>query len=376
MLIQKLVEYAQHTGLAEADPYFESKDIRWLVVIDPAGAFVQLLRLGDEKRGLEYAVPKKVGGTAGGVATFGTDWPRFVLGYAEDQENVRKAERDFPAFTKLMNRAAEENPGVADFQAAKAFYADRKQTEAAWLAAADQKVKDADRLALSVTTSHNIPIFDTEAGRAFWRAYRHAQERAKPARGAVACLCCGRLLPPVLTSGSSITGPLQGGKTGAMKVASFNQRAFTSYGWEDNMNAAMCTACDFAFSQSLNHLLRDDNTPRTRIDQGGIAFGLWADAGSAVDCVEFFEDPNSAEAAGSAGYATLRRRSPWQHQPRRRRRLVRDLACCRLHIVGRVVHRLERDACGRPVGSRNAYRTRWEPVAEAIHREPLPGHGS
>jgi len=295
MLIQKLVEYAQQTGLAEADPYFEKKAIRWLVVIDPAGKFVQLLTLGDEKRGLEYSIPKKVGGAVGGVATFGTDNPRFVLGYAEDPENARKAERDFPAFIALINRAAKENPGVADFQAAKAFYADATQTEAAWLAAAEQRVKDADRVALAVTTSHNIPIFDTEAGRDFWRGYRDAQERAKPAQDAVLCLSCGRLLPPVLTSGA-ITVMLDGGNPTGTKIASFDKDAFTSYGWEQNKNAAMCADCDFAFTQGINHLLNRGNTPRTRIDQGGVAFEFWVDTGSAGEFVDLFEDPTSEEA--------------------------------------------------------------------------------
>ena len=91
MLITRLVEYAQNTGLADADPFFEKKPVRWLVELSPQGKFVQLLRLGDEKRGLEYNVPKKVGGNAGGVATFGTDNPRFVLGYTESADDAKKA---------------------------------------------------------------------------------------------------------------------------------------------------------------------------------------------------------------------------------------------------------------------------------------------
>ena len=121
MLISRLVEYAQNEGLTEADPFFETKAVRWLVVISPEGRFVQLLKLGDERRGLEYSVPKKVGGNAGGVATFATDNPRFVLGYTENSTEAdrKKVERDLPAFTALLSAAAERlNPTSACLAAA------------------------------------------------------------------------------------------------------------------------------------------------------------------------------------------------------------------------------------------------------------------
>ena len=105
MLITRLVEYAQNEGLTAADPFFEVKAVRWLILISPKGEFVRLIKLGDEKRGLEYSVPKKVGGNAGGVATFGTDNPRFVLGYTENPD-AKKAERDLAAFAALVGAAA------------------------------------------------------------------------------------------------------------------------------------------------------------------------------------------------------------------------------------------------------------------------------
>jgi CRISPR-associated protein Csd1 len=289
------VEYAQHEGLTGADPFFETKAVRWLVVISPQGTFLQLLRLGDEKRGLEYSVPKKVGGNAGGVATFGTDNPRFVLGYTENAADSKKAERDLPAFVALVNAAASQHPGEAEFQAAAAFYADAQQVEAARAAASINKVKDGDRLALAVTTANNVPIFDSAAGRAFWRTHRQAQEAAKKEQGAVLCLSCGKEKPPVLTSEKLMGVP--DGQPSGTALLSFDKDSFQSFGWDQNKNAPVCAGCSLAYTRGLNHLLVRGNTPRTRIDQGGVAFQFWLDSGSAGDFVEnWFEQPDSEEA--------------------------------------------------------------------------------
>lgn len=295
MLIQRLVEYARNEGLDATDPYFETKAIRWLVVISQGGAFVQLLQMGDEKRGREYSVPKKVGGNAGGVATFATDNPRFVLGYTEKAADSKKAERDLPAFIALMTAAAGQHPDEAEFQAAAAFYADARQVEAARTAATLNKVKDGDRMALSVTSANNVPIFDSTPARAFWRSYRESQEGTKKEQGAVLCLSCGNERPPVLTSEKLMGVP--DGQPSGTALLSFDKDAFQSFGWDQNKNAPVCAECSFAYTRGLNQLLLRGNVPRTRVDQGGVAFQFWLDSGSAGEFVEnWFERPDTEEA--------------------------------------------------------------------------------
>lgn len=299
LLITRLVEYAQSKGLTEADPFLETKAIRWLVVISPQGQFVQLLRLGDEKRGLEYAVPKKVGGNAGGVATFGTDNPRFVLGYTEDvAASGKKADRDLSAFVTLVRMAMGQHPAEAQFQAAAAFYADALQLDAARAAAATNKVKDGERMALAVTTADNVPIFDTAAGRAFWRAYRQAQESGKKQQQAVLCLACGQYKPPVRTNDTKVQGlNTVGGNATGTALLSFDKEAFQSFGWDQNKNAPVCAECSLGYARGLNDLLVRGHTPRTRIDQGGVAFEFWLESGSTEDLVEnWFEQPDSEQA--------------------------------------------------------------------------------
>ena len=297
MLITRLVEYARNEKLTEADPFFEAKLIRWLVVISPEGRFVELIRMGDERRGLEFKVPKKVGGNAGGVATFGTDNPRFVLGYTdtESTDGGQKAHRDLAAFTDLMTTAATENPTEPEFKAAVEFCADAAQLESARSAASASKVKDGDRIALAVTTGNNVPIFDSSAGRAFWHGYRRAQEASNKKQDAVVCLSCGMEKPPVLTAEKLMGVP--GGQASGTSLLSFDKDSFQSLGWDKNKNAPVCGECSFGYTRGLNHLLLRRNTPRTRVDQGGVAFQFWLDSGSAGNIIDnWFEEPDSQEA--------------------------------------------------------------------------------
>jgi len=296
MLISKLVEYAKNPGIADADPYFETKPVRWHVVITPEGRFVQLLQLGDGKRGIDRTVPKKVGANKGGVATFGTDNPRFVLGHATNEADRVKAARDLPAFVALIERAAAAYPEVREFQAAARFYASPAEIEAARIEAETSDVKSGDRLAIAVTSGAGVALFETPEGRSFWRGYREEQESLKEQLNEALCLSCGQLSPPVST-GEKIVG-VPGGQPSGTSLVSFDKDAFASHGWSQNANAAMCSSCSQTFTRGLNHLLRRSNTPRTRIDQAGVAFEFWLRSGSAGDFVDsFLEAPHLEEAA-------------------------------------------------------------------------------
>ncbi|MCK9520772.1 MAG: type I-C CRISPR-associated protein Cas8c/Csd1, partial [Dehalococcoidia bacterium] len=190
MLIPQLVALAHRDSLLE-DPLFEKKRVRWQVTIGPNGEFQGLGSL--DERGVELLVPKKVGGNAGGVATFGTDNARFVLGLVDKPEDSAKAERDLAAFVALIERAAEEEPESEGIAAARAFYRDAAAVAAAREVAAEQKVKEADRVALAYFDDYGQNLFESEEGKAFWRRYRAEQESAKPQVEAVGCLSCGQL---------------------------------------------------------------------------------------------------------------------------------------------------------------------------------------
>ena len=181
----------------------------------------------------------------------GTDNPRFVLGYTENDADARKAERDLRAFTTLMAAAAIQHPSESGLKAAAAFYADVAQLEGARSAASVNKVKGGDRIALAVTTANNVPIFDSAAGRAFWRTYRRAQEPEKKEQDAVLCLSCGKEKAPVLT-GEKIQGLNNvGGNATGTSLLSFDKDSFQSLGWDQNKNAPVCAECSFAFTRGL-----------------------------------------------------------------------------------------------------------------------------
>lgn len=297
MLIPSLAEYARRVN-AIGDPLFERKPVRWLVVVGPGGRFVSMVDTSsDGKRGLEYPdVPKKVGATTGGVAAFGADNPRFALGHTERVEDQARAERDLPAFVHLFQLAAERFPGNQGLAAARDFFAEPGSLAQARDAATGNKVKDGDRVAIAYVGDNNVPLFETPDGRAFWRQFRKEQEAGKKIAGAVLCLSCGQERPPVLTNDTKIMGVPDGQPSGTALV-SFDKDAFQSFGWEKNINAPVCEECSQAYTRGLNHLLRRDNRPRTRVDMAGTAYVFWTDSSTAGDVIElFFETPDSEEA--------------------------------------------------------------------------------
>ncbi|WP_322796551.1 hypothetical protein, partial [Tepidiforma sp.] len=70
MLITTLADYARRSGLADEDPAFEEKPVRWALQLDSSGRFIGLLDLATQqnRQGLRLQVPKKIGANAGGVA--------------------------------------------------------------------------------------------------------------------------------------------------------------------------------------------------------------------------------------------------------------------------------------------------------------------
>ncbi len=294
MLIEKLVAYAREHDVV-GDPLFEKKNVRWWIEIGPGGDFLGITdTASDGKRGREELVPKKVGANSGGVAAFGTDNPRFVLGYSESGVDP-KVERDFPAFVELIRRAAAEDPSNQGLAAVHAFYCKQEAIEQARSRAAELKVKDGDRMAVAFTGDHGVPLFDTAGGKAFWRRLRAEQEASRKVSGAVVCLSCGRQRPPVLTNDTKIMGVPDGQPSGTALV-SYDKESFQSFGWDKNINAPVCEECSQAYTRGLNHLLRRDTRPRTRIDMAGVAYAFWLDGGAEAPVDLFFEEPDSEEA--------------------------------------------------------------------------------
>jgi CRISPR-associated protein Csd1 len=314
MLITKLVAYAKQKNLVD-DPLFETKAVNFLLTIDPTGTIFSVQPLGDGKRGLERPVAKKVGGNAGGVATFGTDNARFVLGLADGGEPTEKTERDLTAFHDLLRLAAEEDPRDSGIEAVATFYDDPVRVAAARASAQEAGVKEASRVALGFSEDDGVHLINTTSGRAFWGRYRSAQEAAKPKGEAVACLSCGENRPPVATNDNKIMG-LFGGQPSGTALASFDKDAFQSHGWDQNANAAVCEECSQAYTRGLNHLLKRDNSPRTRVDEGGVTFVIWADnAQAGGDIVEVIDDPQNNSSLLERMKAGVRQRPPEPANP-------------------------------------------------------------
>lgn len=294
MLTTALVAYARANGLAAADPAFESKPVRWAIQLSPDGRYLGLLDLATStsRQGKGLQVPKKIGANAGGVASIGVDTARFVLGLADSAENAAKAQRDHPAFVALHQEAAQRFPSDQGLTAAAAFLASPEQLERARADAIASKVKENDRVALSLPSAQDPFIVGHPAAVEFWRE-KFASAKTERQSGAVRlCLACGQLAEAVLTNDAKVMGlGALGGQPSGTALVSFDKDAFQSYGWDKNLNAAICDACTFAYTRALNRLLDPRNSPRTRIDLAGTAFLTWTD-GAGQPLVGFFDEPD------------------------------------------------------------------------------------
>lgn len=290
MLIKKLVDYAIAHRLVD-DPLFETKPVNFTVNVRSDGRLLGVQPVGDSRGGLPSRVPKKVGGNAGGVATFGTDNARFVLGIVDDPASAGKAMRDAEAFKKLIAAAADDDPHEPELAVAAAFYADAEQVSAARQEAKERGAKESSRLAL-VVGDGGIHLANTAAGTAFWRRHRESQELAKEANEAVDCLSCGEVRPPVAINDTKIMGlQRQGGQPSGTALVSFDKDSFQSFGWDKNANAAICEPCSQAYTRALNDLLQPGNPAKTRADADGVAYVAWSDAEQPVPVFPAIDDP-------------------------------------------------------------------------------------
>lgn len=303
MLVTRLAEHARATGLADADPAFERKPVRWALVISPSGEFRALIDLATEasRSGQVISVPRKIGANAGGVASLAVDSARFVLeltkGASSAPAEAVKAGRDHKAFVELHEDAARQLPGDPGLEAAARFLRSDGEVGKARQAAEAHKVDPNDRVALQLEDAGGELLCLSDSAQRFWR--KHYAERAEGrSSGTTArCLSCGSVKDAVQTNDIKIMNVASiGGQPSGAALVSFDKEAFQSYGWEQNLNASTCRECTFAYTQALNHLLRYDNTPRTRLDLAGTAYLMWTDPGAGVS-LNIFDEPDPEAAA-------------------------------------------------------------------------------
>jgi CRISPR-associated protein Csd1 len=300
MLMRRLREFAFQDPDLQRDlqnPMFEHAPVRWVIQIDRSGRFLGLTeRKGEKNRPLEGEIPKTGRRNRSKQANLAVDTANYVVGPCENiaKQNKEKAKISHESFKKLLKEAATAT-GDPGLQACAGFYDDPGNLDALCKALAGQKATEGDRFAFALSGEAGW-VCQRSAARQFWGVYRtqeigRVSGRVKGGTDLTRCLCCGEAKQIADRHRTPIKGVPGGQQTGTSLI-SFDKDAFCSYGWEFSFNCPVCVDCAEVYTRALNKLLRRDNSPRTRLDESGVAILYWTIGGEAFPLADLFERPD------------------------------------------------------------------------------------
>ncbi|HEX3553858.1 MAG TPA: type I-C CRISPR-associated protein Cas8c/Csd1 [Thermoanaerobaculia bacterium] len=301
-MLGALLDYAHDHELV-AEPGFAPKLVRWALVCDADGRFLEVLDLAAEgsrgrtfKRCPELSQPEmKRGGS--GCRHFLVD-SADVVALLADGEPDAKLLAKHSYFTGLLRQAAAVLPELAGVAGT---LDDPVQLAAIREGLRAGKAKPTDRVTFSLLgISPTYPV-DSEAWHDWWRHFRRSLSPSSPGerekagageQGLARCLVTGELVEPVPThpkiAGLSDVGGLSMGDV----LASYKQEAFCSYGLVQSANAAVSEAAASGYRAALNHLIQHNGR---RLAATKIVFWYKRDLEPADDLLEMLLGPGHEE---------------------------------------------------------------------------------
>lgn len=300
MILQALNDYyerkgkhqgeAAEAGAILAPPGFENKEIPFVIVVDKAGALVQIEDTGSgdgrARRSRSFLLPQGAKKSVNVAANLLWGNAEYVLGIPDQkklQESQSKGkEARYAARLAEMHQAFIDlirtrlatvlgDPGVS---AVLGFLAnidtDRLAEEACWEELSNKNPNLTFRLA---GDSADMPISSRPAVAAALRNV--STTKASGAEQFSFCPIAGEL-DQVERLHPAIKG-VWGAQTSGANVVSFNLPAFNSYGKEQGNNAPVGQRAAFAYTTALNHLLRKGSPQRLQVGDASTVF--WTDDG-------------------------------------------------------------------------------------------------
>lgn len=266
-MLELLAKYARDHEL-ETEPGFKPKDVRWAVVCDEGGGFLDVLELGDAgqkyNRGQPFSKcpdlsqPELVGGkearshflveTASVIALYGKD---------ADSEKIRSKHE---YFNKLLREAGQVMPELRQLAA---MLGDSRALGEIQLRLESQKAKPTDRMTFRIGNS--FPV-DSSKWHPWWRAFRRTlsmgdgsttASRSVTESGTMRCFVSGELIEPAPTHPKIEGLASVGGQPSGDALICFDKEAFRSYGLEQSANAAVSEEAMSAYRAALNDLIRN-----------------------------------------------------------------------------------------------------------------------
>jgi len=275
-MLELLLKYAVDHGL-EPEPGFKSKDVRWAIVCDSSGRFLDVVELGEvgasRNPGKNFAKSPDL--SQGELIAGGTTRSHFLVDTAEvvacyDPKaeksgylsEAHKAAQKHQYFIKLLREAASAMPGLTSLaDCLSDSYVTREIRDR--LKA--HKVKPTDKVTFRLGST--FPL-ESDQWHEWWREFRTdlsagssadkipARKGLKQTESLMRCFATSELGKPMATH-PKIEGLADvGGIASGDVLIGFDKEAFRSYGLEQSANAAVTEEGAAAYRAALNELIR------------------------------------------------------------------------------------------------------------------------
>ena len=255
-MLELLADYARKHELAGLG--FKSKSVRWAIICNSDGRFLDVVELGDveqkKNRGQEFPLCpefERRAKQAGGMSEFLVDSAETVVLYGKEAQTQKvKGKHDF--FVGLLRDAGEVMPVLKSLAA---LLEDQDQLVKLRARLEHAKARPQDKVTFQVDGA--FPV-ESDVWHDWWHKKRQAAgpDRTQKAAGKpMVSFVTGQPVVPLEThpkvEGLAGTGGLAMGDV----LVGFDKQAFTSYGLDQSENAAVSEEDAHAYRTALNDLI-------------------------------------------------------------------------------------------------------------------------
>lgn len=262
-MLHALKEYAESIGLS-AEPGFKSKEVKWLILFDDKGKYINVQRIGEGKAGVLYercphlTQPELKSGGAG-CRHFLVDGLDVIVLRTTKGDADEKLLKKHAFFVDMLRDASSAEPSL---EAISKVLADESCLEKIRrdLDGFSPKAKPGDVATFAVLGADaegHQTIVQNDSWHDWWREYRVSLSAKKKVAESRLCFLTGVDAAPASTH-PKITGLASvGGMAAGDVYASFKQASFQSYGLSQSENAAMSEDAAKLYTTTLNNLIRE-----------------------------------------------------------------------------------------------------------------------
>ena len=264
-MLHILANYASQKGLV-TEPGFKPKQVRWAIVFDGRGKFIEAVDLGDAesktKKGRTFrkcpdlTQPEMI---SGGVtrSQFLVDTTETVVLFSQDRNDEDAVQREktlkkHEYFVNMLREAGQLSPEVIKIADALQDTATLREIQKRLK---QLKARPTDKVTIRLDSRW---LVEEDWWHEWWRSYRRSLESASPPKSRIMrCFLTGRLEQPARTH-PKVTGLASvGGQPSGDVLIGFDKEAFSSYGLEQSENAAVSQEAASCYRAALEDLIRE-----------------------------------------------------------------------------------------------------------------------